>query len=264
MEGLNHLLTSFPISETETDWCQRVYICVRKLSDYNESLSHKSTCRTSLEFVSTHNYLFVNRMYDDFEYWHKILQKWKISSVIEDKRRGIQGISALHQAIANAFKIMVFDDKSQSILKFFISQFCEILENPVLKSTDIRIAIKGFGIFASYCFQHFPEAYHKLLTLVIQKTELISIAEDKEFKDNFEHFPDYIQALSQIILDGKDLRFVQILGRNIQTIIVRFFKDFHFLSSWHTSMAVDSLCYGFYNLMAANIYLADEVIREVS
>lgn len=264
MEGLNNLLNSFPLAESDTDWHHRIYVCVRKLCDYNSNLSHKAACRASLELFERHGDLFVDKIYDDFEFWNKILYKWKMSPMKEDVRRGSQCINAFFIFISKAIKIKPDTDKAQIILKSFISQFCEVLENPILKSVDARIAIKGFGIFASSFFQCSPSAYHKLITLVIQRTELIVLAEDKELKDDLEYFPDYIQALSQIILDGKDQQFVQILKRSIQNILVRLFKDFHFLSSWHTSIAVDSICCGFYNLMVSNAHLVDEIIEEVS
>lgn len=263
MEGLNNLLKSFPLTESDIDWNHRIYISVRKLSDYNANFSHKAPSRSSLELFVSQGSLFVDKIYDEFEFWNRILHKWKMSPVKEDVRRGVQSINAFHVFIAKAIKGNELDDKAQTILKCFINQFCQVLENPISKSVDVRIVIRGFGIFTSSCFQYFPESYHKLITLVIQKTELIVLAEDKELRDDLEHFPDYIQALSQIILEGKH-ELVQILKRSLHNIIVRFFKDFHFLSSWHTPIAVDSMCYGFYNLIIANNCLADDIIEEVS
>ncbi|KAL5274705.1 PRKDC family protein [Megaselia abdita] len=262
LEGLNHLISSFPFLEADFDWHNRIYICVRKLSDYNSNMSHKATCRASLEFFVTHSFLFVDNIYSDFEFWIKILYKWKMSPVMEDKKKGIQSINSLHISISAALKGKDLDDKAQAILKCLILQFTEVLENPVIKSDDIRIVIKGFGILARSFSQFSSEDYSKLLTLINQKTELITITEDKEFKDNLEHFPDYIQALSQILLDGKEQKYVQILEKNILSIIVRVFKDFHFLASYHTPMAVNSICCGFYNLMSTDSYIADEIIGE--
>lgn len=263
MEGLKNLMINFPPKPEDESICQRIYVCMKKMSEYKPNIFQKAPYRSSIELFIEHCHLFTKIVYDDFNYWNKVLEKWKLSQVIEDTKRGTQALHAFHKSLSTVIK-SPYDDNSRAILKCLIYQYCKTLENPVSKSIDIRIAIRGFGLLSSSCFDCFPEIYQKLVTLVIQKTELIAITEDKELKDHLEHFPDYIQALSHIILEGKDKQCIQILARNIQKIIIRFFKDFHYLSSWHTAMAVDSLCSGFYNLMAANTYLADGILEEVS
>lgn len=187
----------------------------------------------------------------------------------EDRKTAIMLLHAFHREIAKklstsdpatdeAERLPVYRD----ILKFFIGHFKATLQSAASQPYEIRIAIRGFGLMAEPCKKHLPpEHLTQLLMLVMQRTECLTNAGLADHKDSLEHFPDYVQALSQIMTHVSGLSSVQLV--TLRDIIVALIRHFHLLSKAHHAVTVDSLMSTFNNLMRLGDTILDDVLERI-
>ncbi|XP_055377945.1 DNA-dependent protein kinase catalytic subunit-like [Condylostylus longicornis] len=268
MEGLNLFLINFAPSPTESyNICDSIYVCVKKLSNPPLYVKAKAPFRHALDLFTRHYHLFSKQIYRDFKYWHECLTNtsWLLSTIYDDRRKAIFAIQSFHKAVEYNLNKKELNENDQKILLFLMTSFRSTLESNESKSYENRIAIRGFGVMAKLCTHFLPEMVYTILALVIQKTELISLAEDNELRDSLEHFPDYVEALSQIIKEvgSKDKNITPILAHTVQTILVRLIKDFHYLSKAHTSLATSAICKTLFNLSELDGSLFNDVLEKI-
>lgn len=146
-----------------------------------------------------------------------------------------------------------------NILKFYINFFKSTLQSKDSRPYEIRIAIIGFGVFSKACKQLLPDSLDDLLDVVMLRTEYTSIDNSKN-KDILEHYPAFVQALSEIMEHTAELSAIQI--SSLQNIIIELMKNFYLLSKAHHEMVVASLLKTFENLSKVGTLL-DDVLEKV-
>lgn len=148
------------------------------------------------------------------------------------------------------------------ILKTFINYFKRTMQSATAQSFEIRIAIQGFGLMAGPCKALLPPEYlNDLLTLVMQRTEYTALEQTTTGSEMLEHYPDFVQALSQIMQHVAELTGIQIAS--LQNIIIALIKDFYYLSTAHHSLAVNSLLRTFANLSRLGGSVLESVLERV-
>lgn len=195
----------------------------------------------------------------DHKYWHRILHEWLARTQWENRKCAIYALHAFHRQLA-AEIAQHRRPEDAAILQHFIDTFKSTLQSVTAQSHQIRIAIHGFGVMASAAKALLPPEYlSTLLTLVMQRTELTAIAGDR---DMLEHYPDFVQALSEIMqhMTG-ELSGLQIAS--LQAIIIALIKDFYYLSAVHHGLAIVSLLRTFDNLAKLGGTTLDTVLERI-
>lgn len=179
----------------------------------------------------------------------------------EDKKTAIHLLHAFHSEIAKLLARFI-NESSRNVLNFFIDYFKATLQSSDSKSYEIRIAIRGFGLMAGPCkLLLAPEKIDELLSLVMHRVENAATAMSAKNKDELEHFPDYIQALSQIMEHVNELSGIQLT--TLQNIMIELIRQFHLLSTAHHLLTVNSLVHTFFNLINLGDTVLDDVLEKV-
>lgn len=211
--------------------------------------------------LTDHGKLFSSQLFQDHQYWHNTLLKWLFFKSLDDRKVAIYAMSTFHREFAAQIELRKNSDDIP-VLKFFITFFKTTLQHQSAKSYEIRIAIRGFGLMAGPCKSLLPsDILDELLTLVMQRTEYAVSQKHKHSKDILEHYPDFVQALSQIMSHINGLTSIQI--SSLQTIIITLIKDFHLLSKAHHTLAVNSLLRTFLNLSNVGGNVLNDVLEEI-
>ncbi|XP_062561141.1 DNA-dependent protein kinase catalytic subunit-like [Armigeres subalbatus] len=279
LQGLNYYLVNFaPGNEVEeqehqADLRRRIYLIVKKLSDWDEAVKERQAFRNALVLLERHSALFSPFLYADYVHWQNILTtKWLRSSV-DDRKVAIYALHSFHREIARQLVTREDLDASAStandgtrdariaVLSYFMKYFKTVLMATGSKPYEIRVAIRGFGSMAAACSCLMTEEYmNELLLLVMQRTEFVYLVEEKS-NELLEHLPDFVQALSDIMSHVRELTGVQIVA--LQNIIIGLIKDFHYLSSSYHELIVSSLMKTFDNLSKLGGGVLENLLEKV-
>ncbi|EAT40123.1 AAEL008123-PA [Aedes aegypti] len=279
LQGLTYFLVNFAPDDAEEGQEQqlnlkrRIYLIVKKLSDWDEAVKERQAFRNALILLERHSALFSPFLYVDYVHWQNILTtKWLRSSV-EDRKVAIYALHSFHREIAR--QLLAREDLEEStstaegaarearitVLNFFMKYFKTVLMAPGSKPYEIRVAIRGFGSMAEACSCLMTEEYmNELLLLVMQRTEFVYLVEEKS-NELLEHLPDFVQALSDIMSHVRELTGVQIIA--LQNIIIGLVKDFHYLSSSYHELIVSSLMKTFDNLGKLGGGVLDNLLEKI-
>lgn len=239
---------------------------MKKLSDPPDGARQREVYRSALELLQSHSELFGDLLLADYMYWHNLLmQKW-MPLPWEDRKTAIMLLHKFHRELSSRLSAGTVEGGESpaycDILKFFIGHFKATLQSATSQPYEIRIAIRGFGLMAEPCKKHLPPEYlSQLMMLVMQRTECLTNSLAAEQKDSLEHFPDYVQALSQIMTHVNGLSSIQMV--TLRNIIVALIRHFHLLSKAHHTLTIDSLMHTFKNLMRLGDTMLDDVLERV-
>lgn len=260
LSGLNKYLIHFsPSPNDEPILCDRLYNCVQKLSDPGE-LRSKTSFRNSLNIIADHGPLMTNQLFRDYIYWHKLFLKWMNSWTYVEKKTAIYACRSFHREISNCIEKRN-NPEDLPVLKFFIKYFKDTLQLASSKSYEIRIAICGFGVMAGPCKHLLPEEYLlELLTLVMQRTEYSFHVEESVKRELLEHLPDFVQALSEIMVHVNELPGIQL--SSLQNVVISLIRNFHYLSKVHHPLVISSLMKTFYNLSLLGGTVLDDLLSK--
>lgn len=175
-----------------------------------------------------------------------------------DRKSAIAALYSFHQELAQQLENRQ-SEADVNILKFYINFFKATLQSKDSRPYEVRIAIIGFGVFSKACKHLLPSRLDELLQVVMLRTEYTSIDNSKN-KDILEHYPAFVQALSQIMEQTNELSAIQI--SSLQNIIIELMKNFFLLSRAHHEMVVTSLLKTFENLSKLGSIL-DDVLEKV-
>ncbi|XP_053697973.1 DNA-dependent protein kinase catalytic subunit-like [Sabethes cyaneus] len=279
LHGLNHYLIFFaPVEcnyDDDSNVYRRIYVLVKKLSDWDDAVRERQAFRNALRIIENHGFLFSYYLYNDYQYWQKILTTKWIRSTIEDRKVGIYALYSFHYQVSQELlrrdKLSVDGSSSTSlpdnreariaVLNHFMKYFKSVLVAADSKPFEVRIAIRGFGAMAEPCGKMMSDEYmNELLLLVMQRTESAYMADDKS-RDSLEHLPDFVQALSDIMGHVSELSGVQLAS--LQNIVIGLIKDFHFLSTSHHELIVSSLMKTFDNLSKLGGMVLESLLDKV-
>lgn len=198
---MNDFLEYFgPSAEHADVFARRLYKCIKKFSDPIDA-KQKAVFVSALTLLSVRCELFRNQVFDDFFYWHNLLvNTWFKMDQFEHRRPAIFLLHAMHREIAICLLQRDDSDRCRQILDFLQSYFKSRLESSKSQPYEIRLAIVGFGLIAAPCKKLLAaEHLNELLRLVMQRTECAANAVSHSSKEQLEHFPDYVEALSLIM-----------------------------------------------------------------
>lgn len=211
-----------------------------------------------MNLIDKHATLFSEQLYRDHQYWHKILLQWLSLPNWTDRKSAIATLSSFHQELSRQLENRR-TEADVNILKFYINFFKSTLQSKDSRPYEIRIAIRGFGVFSKACKHLLPNCLDDLLDVVMLRTEYTSIDNSKN-KDILEHYPAFVQALSEIMEHTAELSAIQI--SSLQNIIIELMKNFYFLSRVHHELVVTSLLKTFENLSKLGTVL-DDVLDKI-
>ncbi|XP_055545143.1 DNA-dependent protein kinase catalytic subunit-like isoform X2 [Wyeomyia smithii] len=263
LHGLNNFLINFAPEENDGDsgWYRRIYVLVKKLSDWDQAVRERQAFRNALRLVENHGSLFSYYLYNDYHYWQTILTTKWIHSTVEDRKVAIYALHSFHREISR--ELLRREDHNVSdesgsttsandrearvgVLNYFMKYFKSVLVASESKPFEVRIAIRGFGSMAEPCGKLMSDEYmNELLLLVMQRTESVYMVDDKS-RDSLEHLPDFVQALSDIMGYVRELSGIQLAS--LQNIVIGLIRDFHYLSTSHHELIINSLMKTFDNL----------------
>ncbi|XP_055842749.1 DNA-dependent protein kinase catalytic subunit-like [Episyrphus balteatus] len=262
MECLNDYLYNFaPSPESEPETCDRIYMSTKTLSILPDDIAQKTAFRAGLDIFTHHSTLFSKQIYRDFKFWHECLGKWLGSGIYDERRRGVYGSYAFHKIIAEELKTDGVNCKNT--LEFVLNEFRKTLESPDSKPAETRIAIRGFGSMSLLCKQYLPTMLEDMISLVVQKCDLILMADDTAMRDLLDHFPDYIHALSTVIKEIQNPQISDILAENLKNIMIRLIRDFHYLPQLYCGNVANSICNAFNALYLADVTLLERLLNKV-
>lgn len=268
LNGFRYFLVHYgPSDENRSFFTQRLYTCIKKLSDPPDGTRQREVYRAALELLQCHSELFGDLFLADHMYWHTLLMAKWMPLPWEDRKTAIMLLHAFHREIAKQLSSAISDGTQEfvarrDILRFFIEHFKATLQSSSSQPYEIRIAIRGFSVMAEPCKQLLPPAdLSQLLMLVMQRTECLTNSLQAERKDSLEHFSDYVQALSQVMTHVTALSSIQLNA--LRNIIVSLIRHFHLLSKAHHTLTVDSLMHTFTNLMRLGDSVLDDVLERI-
>lgn len=198
----------------------------------------------------------------DHLYWQNVLLKWLQKNSLENRKTAIYALHSFHKEVSNQIELRKNATADLDTLKFYINFFKFTLQSSTSQSFEIRIAIRGFGVMAGACKALLPpEILNDLVTLVIQRTEYSTIGQRSDDKSLLEHYPDFVQALSEIMQHIVELTSIQC--SSLENIIIALIKDFYYLSTAHHLLTVNSLLKTFKNLSRLDGSILESVLERV-
>lgn len=262
LNGFRYFLVNFmPVEEQADEFIQRLYTCIVALSRPDENATNREMFRAAMHLLTEHSAMFAKQLFQFYEYWHQTLLEVWLPKQGEDRKVGIYLSHAFHQQISE--QLLIRNNQNDIVvLEFFISYFKRTMQSPLSHSYEIRIAIRGFGVMAAPCKALMPaEKIDQLLSLIMQRTENAARDDGIVDKDILEHFPDLVQALSQIMNHVDSLSGIQL--STLQKIMTTLIRHFHFLSSAHHALVVNSLMMTFHHLSRLGDTVLDDVLAKV-
>lgn len=261
--GLNDFLENFgPSEEHKASFAERVYKCIKPIAKPLEK-TQKAVHRSALNLLASRCELFGKQVFDDFFYWHDLLvNTWLKMDQFENRRPAIFTLHSMHREIAA--RLVKSDDSERccKILTFLQSYFKTTLVSSKSQPFEVRLAIVGFGLIAAPCKKLLsPEHLNELLCLVMKRTESAVNAVNHSSKEQLEHFPDYVEALSRIMEQVNQLSGIQL--NVLHHIIVSLIRNFHLLSTAHHEMTINTLMRTFHNLSDLGNAIVDEILEKI-
>lgn len=219
--------------------------------------------RSALNLLANRCSLFGKQIFVDFFYWHdELVNTWLAMKQFENRRPAIYLLHGIHREIS--VRLMSSDDceRCVKILNFLQQYFKAILESSKSQPFEVRLAIVGFGLLAAPCKKLLSSDHlNELLRLVMQRTESAANSMSHNNKDQLEHFPDYVEALSRIMEQIDQLSGIQL--NVLQNIIVKVIRNFHLLSTTHHEMTCNTLMRTFHNLSQLGDSVIDDLLERV-
>lgn len=261
--GLNDFLENFTPSEQHKDvFAERVYKCIKPLAKPLVS-TQKAVHRSALNLLANRCELFGKHIFADFFYWHDLLvNTWLKMEQFDNRRPAIHLLHSMHREISARLIENGDSDRSREILLFLQTYFKTTLESSKSQPFEVRLAIVGFGLIAAPCKKLLsPEHLNELLRLVMQRTESAANAVNHNDREQLEHFPDYVEALSRIMEQVDQLSSVQL--HILQNIMVTVIRNFHLLSTAHHVVTVNTLMRTFHNLSQLGGSIVDDILEKV-
>lgn len=263
LNGFNDFLHHFgPSDEYKDIFADRLYKCIKPIAKPLET-SQKAVHRSALNLLASHCELFDKHIFNDFFHWHDLLvNTWFKMEQFDNRRPAIHLLRAMHRVISVHLMESSDSERCQEILTFLQSFFRTTLESSKSQPFEIRLAIIGFGLIAAPCKKLLSSDHlNQLLRLVMQRTESAANDIGSSSKEQIEHFPDYVEALSRIMehidqISGSQLNI-------LQNIIVCVIRNFHLLSTAHHELTISTLIRTFYNLSQLGDSIVDDVIEKV-
>lgn len=107
VDGLNsHLINFPPDAGTEKSLLLQLYTCMKNLSNPEKfEKRERHAFRKMLGLVAQHGYLVEEFLFQDYKFWHQMLNKWMLLTIYEDKRCGIIAVYTFHKAVANHIEL---------------------------------------------------------------------------------------------------------------------------------------------------------------
>lgn len=251
-----------PSDAHKATFAERIYKCIKPIAKPLET-SQKAVHRSALNLLANRCELFGKHVFDDFFYWHDLLvNTWLKMDQFDNRRPAIHLLHAMHREVANQLLQSDNPDRCREILSFVQSYFKTTLESTTSQPYEIRLAIVGFGLIAAPCKRLLSaEHLNELLRLVMQRTESAANAVNQNSKEQLEHFPDYVEALSRIMEQVNQLSGIQL--NVLQNIIVSVIRNFHLLSTAHHEMTINTLMRTFHNLSELGDSIVDEILEKI-
>lgn len=260
---MNDFLEHFgPSDAHKATFAERAYKCIKPIARPLET-SQKAVHKSALNLLANRCELFGKHIFDDFFYWHDLLvNTWLKMDQFDNRRPAIHLLHAMHREVANQLVQSDDPDRCREILTFLQSYFKTTLESPTSQPYEVRLAIVGFGLIAAPCKRLLSaEHLNELLRLVMQRTESAANAVNQNSKEQLEHFPDYVEALSRIMEQVSQLSGIQM--NVLQNIIVSVIRNFHLLSTNHHDMTINTLMRTFHNLSELGDSIVDEILEKI-
>lgn len=262
---MNDFLVNFgPSEETKEDFASRLYRCIKASAKALDVEVQSFTLqRSALNLLTNHCGLFGKLIFDDFYHWHEeLVKKWLHMKSFDNRRPAIFLLHAIHREMAVILMNNEDCDRSREILEFLQNYFKRILELSTSQAFEVRLAIVGFGLMAAPCKRLLePKDLNELFQLVMQRTESAANSLNPSSKDQLEHFPDYVEALSRIMEQIDQLSGTQL--NVLQNIIVSVIRHFHLLSTAHHEMTINTLMRTFHNLSLLGDSIVDDILEKV-
>ncbi|XP_031631692.1 DNA-dependent protein kinase catalytic subunit-like [Contarinia nasturtii] len=261
--GLNDFMEHFgPSDDHKEHFSTRLYKCIKQFSNPLDAKQKGVFC-SALTLLAKRCEVFRKEVFDDFYYWHDLLVNvWLKMDSFDSRRPAILLLHALHREIAICLLEIDDSERCCQIFDFLQSYFKSRLESSQSQPFEVRLAIVGFGLIAAPCKKLLSrEHLNELLRLVMQRTESAANAVNHHRKEQLEHFPDYVEALSLIMEQVDHLSGTQL--NVLQSIVVAVIKNFHLLSTAHHDMTINTLMRTFHNLSLLGDSIVDDVIEKV-
>lgn len=253
-EGLNAFLEHFgPSDEHKEDFAKRVYKCIKPMAKPTEGQkTQKTVHRSALQLLADRCELFGAQIFEDFYFWQDLLVNiWLKMNQIENRRPANDLLRAIHREIADRLQQNSDSERDRccEILTFLLKNFKTTLQSPTSELLEVRRAIVGFGLLGAPSKKLLPpKELDELLNLVLQRTKCVANdANSKPIKDEIQYFPEYVEALSNLMEQTPSLSGIQL--NVLQEIIVSVIRNFHVLSSKLHETTVKTLMRTFNNLL---------------
>lgn len=221
--------------------------------------------RSALQLLANRSHLFSEQIFQDFDYWHKLLHDtWLKTKNADTVQTAILLLHAIYTTLSSNQLTTAHDhDRYRQILIKLQLCFKTTLQNTESEDFERRLAVVGIGLLASAFEKLLPhQLLHDLFDIVLQLTG----KEAKEIRNATtkvkpEYFPDYIEALSKILEQIPEMTVGQLTTFN--NIALSVIENFHLLSSSHHDRTVDTLMRSFHNMNKLGDSVLDDVLATI-
>lgn len=251
--GLNDFLEHFgPSEQDQAHFAKRLYKCIKPMARPIEGRSNKAMHRNALKLLTVRSELFSLQIFDDFLYWHDLLvNMWLKMTQNENRDAANDLLQAVHRVVAGYLCENAESDRDGClrVLQLLLSEFKKTLQLPTSEVLEVRRAIVGLGLLGAPCKKLQPPAeLDDLLNLVLQRTKCVANdVNAQQSRDQLQYFPEYVQALSNLMEHTSSLSGVQL--NVLQEIIVSVIRNFHLLNKTQHAKTIETLMNTFTNLL---------------
>ncbi|KAH9256771.1 hypothetical protein BASA81_005065 [Batrachochytrium salamandrivorans] len=223
MNGLNQFMLQTPLSREED--ILLVYKCIVFVIQPIDDLARYDLPRAGLQILIDNSYVFVPHLLKDWETLYSHLEHMSSHKNRQMSRLALTAFEQFLKHVSEMLLLNVDGSEERSCFSFIIAKLNYKLTTPDLPISDVSLAIRGFGIFASAC-----KAFWGLCDL-IDLTQAV-IRRGSQFynnanvvsEDHLLHIPSFFVSLSHICkgLENITPNLVHVIGMIADVMLLYF------------------------------------------
>ncbi|KAH9269104.1 hypothetical protein BASA83_008855 [Batrachochytrium salamandrivorans] len=149
MNGLNQFMLQTPLSREED--ILLVYKCIVFVIQPIDDLARYDLPRAGLQILIDNSYVFVPHLLKDWETLYSHLEHMSSHKNRQMSRLALTAFEQFLKHVSEMLLLNVDGSEERSCFSFIIAKLNYKLTTPDLPISDVSLAIRGFGIFASAC-----------------------------------------------------------------------------------------------------------------
>ncbi|KAJ1332682.1 hypothetical protein BSLG_008311 [Batrachochytrium salamandrivorans] len=223
MNGLNQFMLQTPLSREED--ILLVYKCIVFVIQPIDDLARYDLPRAGLQILIDNSYVFVPHLLKDWETLYSHLEHMSSHKNRQMSRLALTAFEQFLKHVSEMLLLNVDGSEERSCFSSIIAKLNYKLTTPDLPISDVSLAIRGFGIFASACKAFW--GLHDLIDLtqaVVRRGSQFYNNANVVSEDHLLHIPSFFVSLSHICkeLEHITLNLVHVIGMIADVMLLYF------------------------------------------